>query len=170
MVSSQEVIGELFLLEQLDGTQLTDGSDGSTLSIDHTIQIHLDSKIKIGRARFNTLQVHHPAVSSFHCVIWTVQFDENSVPLVYLKDLSLNGTFVNGVQLQKDQIQLLNHNDVITVKCGVKLEYLSIFGDNEEAVGRTVILEEEIDTEFPNWLIKNKVLGNGTFGFVWTYT
>ncbi|KAH3686233.1 hypothetical protein WICPIJ_002790 [Wickerhamomyces pijperi] len=131
-----------------------------------SIVIEKDKQLTIGRSESNSLIIDHTAVSSVHCRVWAIQFDENSIPLVYIKDTSLNGTFVNKEKISKNQTYLLNHGDVITIKFGVSLKFLSVLGADELSYGRSLIQTDKIQTQFAKWVVKERVLGNGTFGNV----
>lgn len=131
-----------------------------------SIIIEKDKQLTIGRLETNSLIIDHNAVSGVHCRIWSVQFDENSIPLVYLKDTSLNGTFVNGLRISKNETYLLNNGDLITIKFGVSLKFLSIYGEDEMNYGKSLILTDNIQTQFSKWVVKERILGNGTFGNV----
>jgi meiosis-specific serine/threonine-protein kinase MEK1 len=120
----------------------------------------------IGRALKNTVKINHLAISGTHCMIWVVQFDENSVPLVYIKDMSLNGTYVNGSRLAKKEVMLLRHGDIVSIPFGLEMEFRAVYGGAESDVGQQLIEENYIRTNFGLWTIKDRVLGNGTFGYV----
>ena len=55
------------------------------------------SILKIGRSNkeCDFLLADDPSISSVHCHIWGILFDDSSVPMCYIKDVSLNGTFGN---------------------------------------------------------------------------
>jgi meiosis-specific serine/threonine-protein kinase MEK1 len=122
--------------------------------------------ITIGRALNNTVRLNHLAISGTHCIIWVVQFDENSVPLVYIKDISLNGTYINDRRLAKKEVVLLHHGDMVSIPFGLEMEFRAAYGSAESDVGQQLIEENYIRTNFSRWTIKDRVLGNGTFGYV----
>lgn len=80
------------------------------LIIKHGLERGKDFKIqkeetKIGRDEENDITLTHPTVSRFHAKI--IRDGEN----YFIEDLnSANGTFVNGIRIQKE---LLNDNDIL---------------------------------------------------------
>lgn len=131
-----------------------------------SVALYKGIRLTIGRNVNNDIVINHPAVSGEHCIIWAIQFDDNSIPLIYLKDLSLNGTYVNDNKIAKNSVSLLKHGDVITIEYGVEIEYQSVFGYQESEYGEEIISKGSICKEFKNWAISNRILGNGTFGYV----
>ena len=53
----------------------------------------------------------HPGCSNRHFRIYTVVFERHIQPLVYCQDLSLNGTFLNGKAIGKNNAVLLSDCD-----------------------------------------------------------
>ncbi|MBD8088339.1 FHA domain-containing protein, partial [Limosilactobacillus sp. c11Ua_112_M] len=75
--------------------------------------------MKVGRNNKECqLVLTHPSISSIHCVFWCVFFDEDSIPMFYVKDCSLNGTYLNGLLLKRDKTYLLNDCDTIELSRG----------------------------------------------------
>ncbi|KAH3674192.1 hypothetical protein WICMUC_003434 [Wickerhamomyces mucosus] len=165
--SKSDDLGELLIIDkhynELDPEVESYGADGGNLK---TITIERDKSITIGRSQSNSLIITHPSISVVHCLIWNIQFDEHSIPLVYIKDESLNGTFLNGHNIGKGATYLLNHNDIITIKFGVSLRFQSAYGFDESNYGRSVIQQNCIATDFEKWKVNDRILGNGTFGNV----
>lgn len=152
-------LGELLVVERYNDT-------GENDDIGSSVSLYKGKKVAIGRNQSNFIVINHPAISGEHCVVWTIQFDDNSLPLVYIKDVSLNGTYVNGVRLIKNSVYLLNHMDIIAIEYGIEIEYQSILGYQETEFGENIISRSLICKEFKNWKITNRILGNGTFGYV----
>lgn len=62
-------------------------------------QLPADRKVIVGKSPQNAnLVINHPNVSNIHC---SIRYNPNHNSYI-VKDHSLNGTFVNGVRLQKD--------------------------------------------------------------------
>ncbi|ODV86495.1 hypothetical protein CANARDRAFT_188781, partial [[Candida] arabinofermentans NRRL YB-2248] len=107
-----------------------------------------------------------PIVSSTHCYIWTIQFDDTTIPLTYLKDTSLNGCFVEGVRIGKGKYKLLEHGDTIEIRDALKLQYnlQDCYVDSLE-----VDLEDLEDQDDGDWRVLPRCIGVGTFGRVSEY-
>jgi meiosis-specific serine/threonine-protein kinase MEK1 len=163
MSNEGKVLAELLIKETYNDSAIS--IDQKFVSND-SIVIIKNKILRIGRSDNNTITIDHPAVSNNHCIIWPVQFDDDSIPLIYLKDVSLNGSFINGVKMEKNQIYLFNNYDVLSIEYGISIQYVSIYGDNEDAVGNCLIEDNKICTDFDNWSVKSRILGNGTFGYV----
>ncbi|KAG0682999.1 Meiosis-specific serine/threonine-protein kinase mek1 [Kluyveromyces marxianus] len=95
-----------------------DGESCSEFILNH-FPIETNSVLRLGR---NTQEcvysVDHPSVSSVHCILWGIRFDPESIPLCYIKDVSLNGTTVNGEELERDVPYLLGNQDLIELPNG----------------------------------------------------
>lgn len=162
MVIEEEKVqcGELLLVDRYNDT-------GEDDNMSDSVVLYKGSRITIGRNNNNNIVINHPAISGVHCIIWVIQFDDNSIPLVYLKDVSLNGTYINDMKLTKNCVSLLTHGDVIAIEYGIEIEYQSVFGFQESEIGENVISNSSVCKELKNWSISNRILGNGTFGYVW---
>ncbi|CCH44768.1 hypothetical protein BN7_4336 [Wickerhamomyces ciferrii] len=139
--------GELIVLDRFNEFGEVD------TGIEDSFPIIKNQKTSIGRNVGNTITINHPAISGTHCVIWSIQFDDNSIPLIYLKDVSLNGTYINDVKIAKNSTVLLNHLDTIAIEYGIELEYQSIFGNQEAEYGDAIMNESSIVKELPGWSI-----------------
>lgn len=166
MMSSDKAVAQLFV-EEIYDEEIVSINEKFTDGV--CVLVLKDEFLNIGRSDSNTITIDHPAVSSSHCCIWSVQFDEDSIPLIYIKDISLNGTFINGERLVKNQVYLLSNYDIVSIDFGISFKYMSVYGDNESSIGDCLIEDNNITVDFPNWLVKNRVLGNGTFGYVTLY-
>ncbi|CCD25193.1 serine/threonine protein kinase MEK1 NDAI_0E03760 [Naumovozyma dairenensis CBS 421] len=160
---------------------------GEKISI---LKICKHKTLKIGR---NTKEVdfllNDPSVSSIHCIIWAILFDEKSIPMCYIKDLSLNGTFVNSKRLERNVAYLLNDNDIIELSStfntlstsminlfqeegnphsyfkfkSLNLEDKCFLKNVERTIFDALNIKKIINK---NWEISPKIIGNGTFGNV----
>ncbi|KAG7884693.1 hypothetical protein KL938_001820 [Ogataea parapolymorpha] len=124
----------------------------------YTIEISTHNTIRIGRVKAPEIcasecVVDDPQVSSTHCFIWSVCFDESTAPLTYIQDISLNGTFINGRKLQKG-FTILSDRDLIEIGDHLSLRYTG------ESFKEEVVLEEH------GWKVMSQVIGKGTFGKV----
>lgn len=160
--SANPFCGELDILEKF-------ATFHSDVDIRSTLMLNRHEMITIGRALNSTLTISHLAISGTHCIIWVVQFDEDSVPLVYVKDVSLNGTYLNERRLKRNDVALLNHGDILSIPFGLEMEFSAVHGHREIDIGKQVIDDNSIRREFNQWVIKDRVLGNGTFGYVHGY-
>ncbi|KAG0672109.1 Meiosis-specific serine/threonine-protein kinase mek1 [Maudiozyma exigua] len=132
------------------------------------IPIKTHNMLKFGRNgnEVNVI-INHPAISGVHFAMWCILFDEDSFPMCYIKDISLNGSKINGIQLQKDTSYLLRHNDIITIDdmtgsiCAFQfIEPIEVKTDD------TIFQKLNINQQVNKWCISNRIVGNGTFGHV----
>ncbi|KAJ1904423.1 serine/threonine protein kinase, partial [Tieghemiomyces parasiticus] len=65
----------------------------------------------LGRHRECDLRLNHPQISNRHCLIYAVHVD--GVETVFIKDLSTNGTYVNGAKLPRQEPRQLGDGDTI---------------------------------------------------------
>lgn len=151
------------------------------------LSITKNNMLRIGRnPKTNTLVVSNPFVSADHCCIWAVQFDDSSAPLIYLKNFSANGVYVNSRRIAPKTLVILENHDEIELKSAFK----AVFKVNPQYVKGNRVLSsataQELDqntgeiattveanqanqlwTEIAGWAITTKVLGSGTFGNVY---
>ncbi|KAL3232804.1 Meiosis-specific serine/threonine-protein kinase MEK1 [Nakaseomyces bracarensis] len=144
-------------------------SDKPSLSgLPQKIHVLPHSVLKIGRSsRECRIVVHDVAISSVHCLIWVIIFDEASVPMYYIRDSSLNGTFINGVRLGKGQVYLLQDGDLIELCEGsgrlIKFNNNYIHKTNNQQVKLHSLKYETI---VDHWEVTSRIVGCGTFGYV----
>ncbi|SMN20722.1 similar to Saccharomyces cerevisiae YOR351C MEK1 Meiosis-specific serine/threonine protein kinase [Maudiozyma saulgeensis] len=136
--------------------------------VDNTIPIRSHHVLKIGRNGIETdLIIDHPAVSAIHCIFWCVLFDEESFPMCYIKDVSLNGTKINNVLLQRDTSYLLKDNDIISIECdsGIicSLKFIETI---TRKLNVDLLKQLNVEHSIDDWKISTRVVGNGTFGHV----
>lgn len=107
------------------------------------------------------LVLHDPVISSLHCVFWAILFDEESTPMCYVKDCSLNGTYLNGSLLKRNSAYVLQDGDLIELQDqkGKAFRFTSV---GQEVDHQQLGFEERVG----NWQVTPKVIGNGTFGHV----
>lgn len=129
-----------------------------------SIPIKKNRLVKFGRNdKECDVLLTHPSVSSIHCMFWAIRFDEESVPMCYLKDCSLNGTILNGKSLTRGQTCLLDHGDIITIP-----------NEDREYKFNVTTLLQSVDfmdqlgfkSQVNDWRITPRVIGSGTFGHV----
>ena len=76
---------------------------------------------------YSQLLVQDPTVSNRHCRIYSVVFDDNLEPLVYVEDLSSNGTYWNGSFLGKGHGgALLSNDDVLRISPRISYTFETI--------------------------------------------
>ncbi|CCK70304.1 serine/threonine protein kinase MEK1 KNAG_0E00360 [Huiozyma naganishii CBS 8797] len=130
--------------------------------------------MKIGRhTKECTLVLNDPAISAVHCTLWVTVFDEESIPIFYIRDTSLNGTTVNGITLAKNVAYPLRNNDIVDLwpavpsNTGCTGRIVFKFRSNfKEVLGYDVYSHLHIQKTVGTWEILPKVIGNGTFGHV----
>ncbi len=108
-----------------------------------------------------------PHISSTHCHIWSIQFDETTPCMVYLQDVSTNGCYLNGVKLGRNNYTVVEEGDMIHIPRGLKvhLHCKKRVLDLIES-SRTVIEDSTYDFFDNDWDIVSKIVGVGTFGKV----
>lgn len=119
--------------------------------------------LKIGRQDAEFL-ITHPGISAVHFIVWQVSFDKNTDPLYYLKDNSLNGTYVNGHLVGKNMIRVLNEGDIITIPFAIKLKFSQALGKGSSDRSGVHLLNSHPKV---NWEISTKVIGHGSFGSIY---
>lgn len=120
--------------------------------------------VSVGRCPdLNSILVNHPATSLVHFMIWSVMFDPSSTPILYLRDNSLNGVFVNDHRLGRYNSVVLSEGDTIEIKCALKF-CVRLYEDKTELqkLAAFYLPTSTIDS----WSISNKVIGFGSFGAV----
>ena len=165
--------GQLMLLEQTrHPLELSKTKSGNYVTEDDLltdcIPIKTHNVLKVGRnGNEVNLIINHPVISAVHFIVWCILFDEESFPMCYIKDVSLNGSKINGVQLQKNTSYLLRHNDIIVIDdisgpiCSFKF-IESIELKTDDTIFQKLSIKQDVD----NWKISNRIIGNGTFGHV----
>lgn len=105
-----------------------------------------------------------PVVSSIHCVFWAILFDEESSPMCYVKDCSLNGTYLNGSLLKRNSAYLLQDGDLVELhdRNGKSFRFRAL----GQAVNSPLIDQLGFEKAVGRWEVTSRVIGNGTFGHV----
>lgn len=106
--------------------------------------------------RVQAFEFNDSRISKRHCYIWTVQFDDNSSCIFYLKDVSTNHTFVNGEPIKNNKFIMLNDGDEIEIKFGFK-GFVQIYGNSNVNNNNDI-------SKLNDWEITSKILGSGSFG------
>ncbi|KAG7697434.1 hypothetical protein KL929_002181 [Ogataea haglerorum] len=127
----------------------------------YTITLSTNNIVRFGRVQAPEMcasecVVDDPQVSSTHCFIWSVSFDESTVPLTYIQDISRNGTLINGKKLQRG-FTILSDQDLIEIGDHLSLRFTG------ESFEDKMILEDR------DWKVLSQVIGKGTFGKVSGY-
>ncbi|SCU84452.1 LANO_0C01398g1_1 [Lachancea nothofagi CBS 11611] len=150
------------ILGVLEPSSLDYGFPGTNDSL-AAVPIAKNKLVKFGRNdRECDVILTHPSVSSIHCMFWAIRFDDDSVPMYYVKDCSLNGILINGLSLKRGQTYLLEDGDLVTIPNAGAYRFVAkiklLTSDLVEQLGFL--------TEVDSWRITSKVVGSGTFGHV----
>lgn len=151
-------------LETMDVVDLDSNGDSSIGGYPRLLAIYKHSILKLGRnGKECDLIVEDPAISSVHCVFWAILFDEESSPMCYVKDCSLNGTYLNGLTLKKNAAYLLQDGDIVEL-ChgGGKFKFINEL----QRLNHKLLKQLGFENNVEQWQITPKVIGNGTFGHV----
>ncbi|KAG8161665.1 hypothetical protein KVR01_008652 [Diaporthe batatas] len=104
-----------------------------------TLYLHTNDNLRVGRDHsHNDLAIDDPVVSRLQLEFYTVIFDEEHYPMVYVRDRgSTSGTYVNGKLIggreqdgEKTKVypgRILLHEDVVSVGENVKFEIIHPF-------------------------------------------
>lgn len=131
--------------------------------------IPLQEKVlKFGRTTGDVI-VKSPVVSATHFIIWQMKFSDCSPVIFYLKDVSLNGTLVNGNLVGKNLICMLNHNDFVTLNLAFKFRFLQV-SDPFSSCCPSAVIDSINHIEYLDWKVSPKVIGHGSFGMVYLAT
>lgn len=101
-------------------------------------------------------------ISSTHCYIWSIQFDESTPCICYLKDVSTNHTYVNNKPINNGEYVILNHNDEIEIINGFK----GVFKYDTTQLALLKSFDQLFQGKIGDWCIIPKILGSGSFGKV----
>ncbi|SJM84265.1 probable Meiosis-specific serine/threonine-protein kinase MEK1 [Zygosaccharomyces bailii] len=151
-------------LETIDVIDLDAADHGRVGGYSKILTIRKHSILKIGRNEKECdVVLDDPAISSVHCIFWAILFDEESMPMCYVKDCSLNGIFLNGLLLKKNKAYLLQHGDVIEL-CRQSGTFR--FSNKAQRVNEKLLQQLDFQEKVNQWQVTPKVIGNGTFGHV----
>lgn len=172
MVSAYlEFLGE-FKVEKLvvqnDASKMLKSVKPNLTGLPQRIQILPHSVLKIGRnSRECRVVIQDVAISSVHCLFWVIIFDESSVPMYYVRDNSLNGTFINGDRLNRGQVYILQDGDLIELceGSGRLIKFNNPYVDRDN-VQQSKLKSLKFDKCIDSWEITDQIVGCGTFGYV----
>lgn len=133
------------------------------LAAQGNIQIEAGKVLKMGR-NINECEIllKHPSVSSIHCTIWGIQFDAESVPMCYVRDSSLNGTYINGQILLKGESYILQDGDIVSIPNDCEFRFSSVMSSYSPLFFQQLGIKKRVG----EWEIIPQILGSGTFGRV----
>lgn len=109
--------------------------------------------VLIGRSRKCDIVVEPPDCSSKHCQIGSS--DVGGRQAVFVKDMSTNGTFVNGTLVGKGNTCLLRDGDRISF--AASCEFITKYNKKASRAGKSF---------FDKYILSNKVLGTGHYAQV----
>lgn len=128
------------------------------------IAIHTGEILTGGRTHQNCKIIFRDStVSLRHFTVWGTKFDSDSTPLVYLRDISLNGMMVNGERTERNQTVLLYDGDHIEVRGVISFIFRELEGENQLQRPSSRMNQDCI---LKGWAISNRILGSGSFGSV----
>ena len=88
------------------------------------------------------------------------------MPLVYCKDMSLNGTFLNDTLIGKHLTVMLTHGDQLSMCNGIQFTfYQRMLGDSDAPKSELSYMS---GLELGDYRISNRIIGHGSFGEVRT--
>ncbi|KAI5952368.1 hypothetical protein KGF54_003234 [Candida jiufengensis] len=126
------------------------------------VPIFTQEVLKIGRNKTNDIKLNNPTISLTHAIIWSVKFDSESTPLVYINDCSRNGILFNGSEMQNGETKLLNDGDQIEFKTAAILSYECLV----DSIRETNHLKSDFKIN-DNWVVTTNLVGTGSFGSVY---
>lgn len=151
-------------LETTDVVDLENNEDSGVGGYSRLLAIRKHCILKLGRNEKDCdVVIEDPAISSLHCIFWAVLFDEESTPMCYVKDCSLNGTYLNGLMLRKNTAYLLQDGDTLELCHGSgTFKFINELQKVNDKLLQQLGFEDKVD----QWRVTPKVIGNGTFGHV----
>lgn len=155
-------------LEMVSGVE--EDLDDSTASMNvggypRRLSICRHRMVKFGRNEKECdLVFRDPVVSSIHCVFWAILFDEESSPMCYIKDCSLNGTYLNGSLLKRNSTYLLQDGDTVELHDQDNRAFMfkALTQEERSPLANQLGFERAVG----HWEVTSRVIGNGTFGHV----
>lgn len=157
MNKTKEIISEIKPIEESTRNKRNEKIDDDRC----LIPIRIGEMLTGGRAeKACRMILQHSTVSLVHFMIWGIKFDADSAPLVYLRDLSLNGMLVNGQTIGRNLTVLLYDGDIIEVRCVA----VFLFRDFECS---QYLQPARRESTIKNWTISSRILGSGSFGSVY---
>ncbi|PKY06221.1 kinase-like protein [Aspergillus campestris IBT 28561] len=144
-----------------------------TNSSSNHLQLYSQEKILIGREPQQCqIVVKSPVVSNTHIEIYTIIYDrehpDEVAPLVYARNLSMNGTRWNGYSMGHNRDSfLLSDGDVLMLPSGVHVRYS--YDEDTRPTGFRALQRVEMDgvqAFADKYTITQRVLGSGAYGKV----
>ncbi|KAI5953226.1 RAD53 [Candida jiufengensis] len=133
-----------------------------------TDKIEKDGKLiwNFGRSIESDLQLNSSSrLSNKHFILW-FNINDNSL---WIKDISTNGTYLNGSRLVKGSNYLLNQGDEISVGNGIPkdiVKFIIIFTDKYNPALSPDSSNIKDQGIFKDFIIKNETIGQGAFATV----
>ena len=111
----------------------------------------VDDEITFGRKATCHVKLTHMGTSGLHCVLKRMGGEGSSI--LMLRDMSSNGTFVNGVRIgQGQQIEIKNGQEIVLIRTGTeRLSYLIRCYDQDK--------EHAVESKDPNGPYQKYVIG-----------
>lgn len=132
------------------------------------IELRLN-EISIGRRKDNTFSISGPLISGHHCVITRQVYEgTDAIEVFHIKDMSQNGTFLDGVSIGKGHQKVLRHGATVALPWRVTKDS----GETEDKLinFEFVKIEKDVFDEDWNEILEKyelgKQLGSGAFAVV----
>ncbi|PTU19795.1 hypothetical protein P175DRAFT_0439669, partial [Aspergillus ochraceoroseus IBT 24754] len=144
--------------------------DPQTKKTENPLAIYSRQEIFVGRNEKKCQYVmNDPLVSNKHLCIYTVLFDQDNpeeiAPLVYVQDISMNGTEWNGYRMANAQRSfLLSDGDILRLSPKSYIQFREV----DPLRGKSFSLLQKIEMKAfeEEYVITNRKLGTGAFGQV----
>ncbi|RLV93349.1 Meiosis-specific serine/threonine-protein kinase MEK1 [Spathaspora sp. JA1] len=128
----------------------------------NSIPVNLQQVITLGRDPTCDIQFDNFVISQLHGTIWSVQFDNETLPIVYMNDNSRNGIVHNGKELDKGMTVILQHGDSIEFKMAAKLKFTC---SDLDCCSGVCSVDDKLTIE--DWTLTDRLIGSGSFGSVY---
>lgn len=140
------------------------GNDTSTAkNQNYRVPVYHRKMLRIGRSKqLCDFTINHLMVSLLHCLIWAVRFDSHTPSLVYIRDVALNGTFVNSQLLGRGNTHLLENLDTIEIKPFGRFIWKRLDVDMEACRSLFSHIARVL-----NWTLTDNIVGSGSYGKVY---
>ncbi|KAI0816306.1 kinase-like domain-containing protein [Xylaria sp. FL0064] len=128
--------------------------------------------IRVGRdVEQNDISILHPNVSRWHLAIYSIEYEENAKPLVYVRDYnSLCGTYVDGSCPRSTRVSpssgyLLSQGDIICIKPYWEF-HVYLLGENTVGSPLVRLRTRETNLFRTKFLVNDLRLGSGALAAV----
>ncbi|KAI5965273.1 uncharacterized protein KGF55_001493 [Candida pseudojiufengensis] len=154
--------------KQLDNCEITTPSGSQTLKFQVksekllTIPLFTQQVLKIGRSKTSDIKLDNPTISLKHALIWSVKFDSQTPPIVYVHDCSRNGIFLNEVEMKTGETRMLNDGDQLEFRTAAIFSF-------ESMINEPIMEESQIKPDYKineQWIVTSNLIGSGSFGSV----